>query len=136
VLDELDAFGAAVDAYADFQWAHKTKEEQEVLPLAEIVLQPEDWAHIDAAFSSNDDPLVGVGPQKEFRALFRAVVNAMPAPMGLGPERRRVGRRRALRQVPERIAIGLSGDQRADSPGGRFTSRHTAMRVRRVTAST
>ncbi|MBN8508334.1 MAG: hypothetical protein J0L57_06955 [Burkholderiales bacterium] len=46
------------------------------------------WAPIDAAFKSNNDPMVGVDRQKEFRGLFRTVANPMPAPMGLGPERR------------------------------------------------
>lgn len=85
---KLEALRAAVDAYADFQWAHMRKEEQDVLPLAEAALRPEDWAPIDAAFKSNNDPMVGVDRQKEFRELFRKVVHLMPAPMGLGPERR------------------------------------------------
>lgn len=85
---KLDAFAKAVDAYADFQWAHMSKEEEEILPLAEKALQPDDWAPIDAAFASNNDPMVGIDRQKEFRELFRKVVNLMPAPMGLGPERR------------------------------------------------
>jgi hemerythrin-like domain-containing protein len=84
----LDAFEKALTGYADFQWAHMSKEEKEILPLAEKALQPDDWVQIDAAFKSNNDPLVGVDRQKEFRELFRRVVNLMPAPMGLGPERR------------------------------------------------
>lgn len=79
----------AVNAYADFQWAHMTQEEREILPLCEANLQPDDWAQIDAAFQSNDDPMVGVARRQEFRELFRTVVNLMPAPLGLGPERGR-----------------------------------------------
>jgi hemerythrin-like domain-containing protein len=75
----------AVDAYASFQWQHMRLEEEQVLPLAESALQPADWERIDAAFQSNNDPLVGVERQQEFRELFRRVVNLMPAPMGLGP---------------------------------------------------
>jgi hemerythrin-like domain-containing protein len=82
---QVSALKAAVDAYADFQWAHMRKEEEEILPLAERVLLAEDWKHIDAAFLSNQDPMVGVDRQQEFRDLFRRVVNLMPAPMGLGP---------------------------------------------------
>ncbi|MCB1713731.1 MAG: hemerythrin domain-containing protein, partial [Candidatus Competibacteraceae bacterium] len=74
--------------YAGFQWAHMNKEEDVILPLAEKALLPSDWAEIDAAFSSNADPMVGVSTQREFRELFRRVVNLMPAPMGLGPEQR------------------------------------------------
>lgn len=83
----IEALKSVVDAYADFQWAHMRKEEQEILPLAEASLTGEDWARIDAAFGSNADPLVGVERQQEYRELFRRVVNLMPAPLGLGPAR-------------------------------------------------
>jgi hemerythrin-like domain-containing protein len=84
----LESFAEAVTTYADFQWAHMRKEEEEILPVAEKALQASDWTAIDAAFASNADPLVGVSTQREFRELFRTVVNLMPAPLGLGPERR------------------------------------------------
>ena len=82
---QLASLKQAVDDYADFQWSHMRKEEQEILPAAERALLPADWELIDAAFKSNNDPLVGVERQQEFRELFRRVVNLMPAPMGLGP---------------------------------------------------
>lgn len=82
---QLASLKQAVDDYADFQWSHMRKEEQEILPAAERALLPADWELIDAAFQSNNDPLVGVERQQEFRELFRRVVNLMPAPMGLGP---------------------------------------------------
>lgn len=82
----FDAFTKAMAEYTQFQWEHMRKEEDVILPLAEKSLLPEDWTEIDSAFGSNADPLVGVGTQKEFRDLFRKVVNLMPAPMGLGPE--------------------------------------------------
>ncbi len=84
----LEAFAKSVSDYADFQYAHMRKEEDVILPVAEKALQPADWTAIDAAFASNADPLVGVSTQREFRELFRTVVNLMPAPLGLGPERR------------------------------------------------
>jgi hemerythrin-like domain-containing protein len=84
---QLELLKNALDAYADFQWAHMRKEEEEILPLAERVLEPADWERIDAAFKSNNDPMVGVDRQQEFRELFRRVVTLMPAPMGLGPAR-------------------------------------------------
>ncbi len=83
----LETFARAVADYADFQWAHMRKEEEVILPAAEKSLLPSDWTAIDAAFHSNADPLVGVDTQREFRELFSTVVNLMPAPMGLGPER-------------------------------------------------
>lgn len=82
---QLASLKQAVDDYANFQWSHMRKEEQEILPAAERALLPADWELIDAAFQSNNDPLVGVERQQEFRELFRRVVNLMPAPMGLGP---------------------------------------------------
>ena len=78
----FEAFAQAVSRYAEAQWAHMRKEEEQVLPLAEKALLPADWAEIDAAFKSHADPLVGVGTQREFRDLFRQVVNLMPAPTG------------------------------------------------------
>lgn len=86
--ERLDDLKNALDAYADFQWAHMRKEEEEILPRAEKALGAEDWSRIDAAFKSNNDPMVGVERQQEYRELFKRVVNLMPAPMGLGPERR------------------------------------------------
>ena len=85
---QFGAFERAVAEYAQYQWDHMSREEDSILPKALQALLPEDWVEIDAAFKSNNDPLVGVGRQKEFRELFRQVVNLMPAPMGLGPERR------------------------------------------------
>jgi len=84
----FDSFAGAVSRYAEFQYAHMRREEGEILPVAERALQPADWSQIDAAFASNNDPVVGVPVQKEFRELFRKIVNLMPAPAGLGPERR------------------------------------------------
>lgn len=84
----FEAFANAVDDYANFHWAHMGREESVILPLAEKYLTPEDWVDIDAAFKSNSDPLVGINTQREFRELFRRLVNVIPAPYGLGAERR------------------------------------------------
>lgn len=84
---QFEAFAHAVDDYANFHWAHMSREENVVLPLAEKYLTPEDWVGINAAFKSNSDPMVGINTQREFRELFRCLVNLMPAPYGLGAER-------------------------------------------------
>lgn len=84
----FDAFASAVDDYANFHWAHMSREENVILPLAEKHLTPEDWVGINAAFKSNSDPLVGINTQREFRELFRRLVHVIPAPHGLGAERR------------------------------------------------
>jgi hemerythrin-like domain-containing protein len=76
-------FQAAVQAYADFHWKHMRKEEDELLPLAERFLQPEDWQAIDAAFAANTDPIAGMR-ERDFEQLFTRIVNLAPAPVGLG----------------------------------------------------
>lgn len=82
--ENLGAFTSALDKYATFQWAHMRKEEDVVLPAAEHSLRTEDWSAIDAAFESNQDPLVGVSTAEEFRELFQRIMSAAPAPIGLG----------------------------------------------------
>jgi len=52
----LPSFAAAVDAYAEAQWRHMRTEEQELLPLAQAHLDPEDWKAIDAAFEAAGPP--------------------------------------------------------------------------------
>lgn len=83
----LDAFVEGVERYAHFHWKHMRKEEDEVLPLAAKALTDDDWAAIDAAFASNDDPIVGVPASKAFRELFRKIVAIAPPPWGVGPDR-------------------------------------------------
>jgi len=82
----LAPFAEGVERYAHFHWLHMRKEEDEVLPLAALALMHEDWDAIDAAFASNNDPVVGVPASKAFRELFRHLVAIMPPPYGVGPE--------------------------------------------------
>jgi branched-chain amino acid transport system ATP-binding protein len=79
-------FAEAVERYAHFHWRHMRKEEDEVLPLAAEALSADDWAAIDAAFASNEDPVVGVPASKAFRELFKRIVTIAPPPWGVGPE--------------------------------------------------
>jgi hemerythrin-like domain-containing protein len=83
--EQFAAFAAAVDRYAAFQWAHMRKEEEVILPAAEQALSAADWDAIDAAFASNQDPLVGVNTSEEFRELFQRIMSAAPAPVGTSP---------------------------------------------------
>jgi hemerythrin-like domain-containing protein len=85
----LEPFREGVELYSHFHWKHMRREEDEVLPMAREALLPEDWAAIDAAFASNNDPVVGVPAQKAFRELFRRLVAIMPPPYGVGPEAHR-----------------------------------------------
>ncbi len=79
-------FSEAVERYAHFHWRHMRREEDEVLPLAVEALTADDWAAIDAAFASNEDPVVGVPASKAFRELFKRIVTIAPPPWGVGPE--------------------------------------------------
>lgn len=80
-----EAFEAAFARYADFYFAHMALEEKEILPLAEQSLTEGDWDVIDTAFGAHRDPFAGHAPDDEYRALFTRIVNAVPAPIGLGP---------------------------------------------------
>lgn len=78
-------FERAMARYADFYLAHMALEEKEILPLAERILDADDWEGLDAAFCGHRDPFAGHEPAHEWRALFTRIVNAVPAPIGLGP---------------------------------------------------
>lgn len=81
------AFEQAAQQYADFYFQHMSLEEKQIMPLAEKTLTAEDWADLDAAFAANRDPLTGHEPEDDYRALFSRIVNALPAPLGLGAAR-------------------------------------------------
>jgi branched-chain amino acid transport system ATP-binding protein len=84
----LDEFDRTLQAYTEFHWSHMRKEEEQTLPLAEKALTAEDWKTIDAAFQSNNDPIIGIDVRREFRELFRHIANLAPPPIGVGPETR------------------------------------------------
>jgi hemerythrin-like domain-containing protein len=77
-------FENAVQRYVDFYLTHMRLEEEQILPLAQKVLTERDWAELDEAFAGNRDPLTGHTPDAEYRDLFTRIVNAVPAPIGLG----------------------------------------------------
>ena len=79
------AFEDKAARYVEFYLNHMKLEEREVLPLAEQVLKESDWSELDDAFSQNRDPLTGAEPEAEYAALFKRIVNLVPAPIGLGP---------------------------------------------------
>ena len=88
------------------------REEEQVLPLAAEALLPEDWEAIDAAFASNDDPVVGASAGKAFRELFRHLVAILPPPYGVGPAAG--GAATELGGAPRVAAAGL-GPLRSDN---------------------
>jgi hemerythrin-like domain-containing protein len=79
------AFELAAENYVNFYFTHMAIEERQILPLAEQVLTEQDWNELDRAFEANRDPLTGAPPDEEYRELFSRIVNALPAPIGLGP---------------------------------------------------
>lgn len=79
-----DAFEASAQRYIGFYLTHMALEESHVLPAAREALCAEDWLALDAAFEANRDPLTGHEPADEYRALFRRIAMAAPAPIGLG----------------------------------------------------
>jgi hemerythrin-like domain-containing protein len=78
------AFLAEVERYAHFYWDHVVREETLVLPLAERMLDEQDWAAAAEGFRANHDPMYGGDTANEFEVLFRRIVFLAPAPIGLG----------------------------------------------------
>lgn len=80
-----DRFEEQMHAYIAAYLEHIRVEEVEILPLAERVLSAADWAELDAAFMRNRDPLTHREGDDAFRPLFKRILMALPAPLGLGP---------------------------------------------------
>ena len=76
--DGLDAFCAAVDAYAALLADHMRKEEGAIMPLADAHLTESDWAAMAAAFAEHRDPLFGEEAGEEMRRLHRRIANLVP----------------------------------------------------------
>ena len=69
------AFEQAARYYLDLYLRHMHLEDTEVLPLAEKVLGDAEWRVLDAAFSSNCDPLSGKYPRDPiYDRLFTRIV--------------------------------------------------------------
>jgi hemerythrin-like domain-containing protein len=85
---EFPAFARAVDEYVRGYWEHMRKEEEELFPLAERLLTPDDWHVIDGAFAENRDPLAAERDGRDFQKLFTRIVNMAPPPIGVGPRSR------------------------------------------------
>ncbi len=80
-----EAFESAARSYVTFYLEHMHLEEREILPAAEKCLTAQDWATLDAAFSSNCDPLTGKYPRDPvYERLFTRIVTMAPEPIGVG----------------------------------------------------
>ncbi|HEX4798199.1 MAG TPA: hemerythrin domain-containing protein [Burkholderiales bacterium] len=82
---EFPAFAREAENFVQGYWDHMRKEEEQVFPLAEKLLAPEDWAAIDRAFEENQDPLADQRDTEDFQKLFSRIVNLAPPPIGVGP---------------------------------------------------
>ena len=82
---EFSAFAEEVDSFVEGYWEHMRKEEEQVFPLAEKLLDAEDWESIDRAFEANRDPLAAERETRDFQKLFSRIVDLAPPPIGVGP---------------------------------------------------
>ena len=80
--EDFDDFRRKAQDYIAFERRHMQREERELLPLALEVLEPEDWAEIDAAFAANEDPLFGAEKRREFKDLVDWILELAPSPLG------------------------------------------------------
>ena len=80
-LGGFEHFEALTDHYSKLVFAHMGKEENQILPVAELVLSAEDWAAIDEAFRLKQDPLFRPLPEHPFGKLQMRI--AMLAPTKL-----------------------------------------------------
>jgi hemerythrin-like domain-containing protein len=81
-----EAFVEAVKEYVHFYLEHMRVEETRLLPVAERVLTPQDWAELARAWESARDPLAGGMRDPNYDRLFTRIVLTAPAPIGVGPE--------------------------------------------------
>jgi hemerythrin-like domain-containing protein len=82
--DGATQFNDELRRFADFYWSHMSREEGDLLPIAERVLSDTDWKAIYEAFSAHGDPLIGKAAGDEFQELFSRIVRLAPPPIGLG----------------------------------------------------
>ena len=80
-----EAFTEAAQAYLAFYFQHMRTEETDLLPVAERLLDVDDWTVLDAAFSTHHDPLAAGLRDPIYDRLFSRIVLTAPAPIGVGP---------------------------------------------------
>lgn len=81
---EFAPFATAVESFVGHYREHIRKEERDIMPLAQRVLNANDWAEIEAVFATHRDPLAGASTD-DYEVLFQRIVSLAPAPIGLGP---------------------------------------------------
>ncbi|MDB4906871.1 MAG: hemerythrin [Gemmatimonadetes bacterium] len=83
-------FEQAARQYVSFYLEHMRIEEVQLLPAAQRLLTPADWAELDAAFLADPDPLGAGAGLPGFDRLFTRIVLTAPAPIGVGRSLREV----------------------------------------------
>ncbi|WP_235538202.1 hemerythrin domain-containing protein [Pelomonas sp. Root1444] len=81
-------FEQQLSVYSTRYLRHMKREETEILPRAAQLLSAEDWADLDEAFGSHQDPLAprpGRPVDAAYAPLRQRILQALPAPFGWGP---------------------------------------------------
>ena len=79
-------FKDAAKKYHDFYLQHLQLENSLIIPKALKVLDDQDWALMDEAFSENNDPWLHHSAESLYQNLFSKITNHAPAPIGLGED--------------------------------------------------
>ena len=83
-----DKFEQQLRVYSARYLRHMKREETEILPFAAAVFSDGDWAELDEAFGSHQDPLAprpGQPVDATYAPLRQRILAALPAPLGWGP---------------------------------------------------
>ena len=83
-----EKFEQQLKVYTARYLRHMKREETEVLPRAAGVFTADDWAELDEAFGSHQDPLAprpGQAVDEAYAPLRQRILAALPAPFGWGP---------------------------------------------------
>jgi len=59
--------------YVTFYRSHMKMEERELFPVARTLLRDDDWAQIDVAIHSTEDPLFGPQVEERFRVIHQQI---------------------------------------------------------------
>jgi len=83
-----EKFEQQLKVYTARYLRHMKREETEILPRAVALLSAGDWANLDEAFGSHQDPLAprpGQAVDEAYAPLRQRILAALPAPLGWGP---------------------------------------------------
>jgi len=83
-----EKFEQQLKVYSARYLRHMKREETEVLPRAAAAFGADDWAELDEAFGSHQDPLAprpGQPVDEAYAPLRQRILAALPAPFGWGP---------------------------------------------------